>query len=52
MQEYRNQLCSTQNGGGESHSINVSKGFYRLNPYFLVQYFKSQAKADFKRVNL
>ncbi len=53
MQEYRNQLCSTQNGGGvESHSINVSKGFYRLNPYFLVQYFKSQVKADFKKVNL
>lgn len=51
MQEYRNQLCSTQNGG-ESHSINVSKGFYRLNPYFLVQYFKSQVKADFKKVNL
>ncbi|AEB93833.1 hypothetical protein LJP_1514c [Lactobacillus johnsonii DPC 6026] len=39
-------------GGGESHSINVSKGFYRLNPYFLVQYFKSQVKADFKKVNL
>lgn len=39
-------------GGGESHSINVSKGFCRLNPYFLVQYFKSQVKADFKRVNL
>lgn len=52
MQEYRNQLCSTQNGGGESNSINVSKGFCRLNPYFLVQYFKSQVKADFKRVNL
>ena len=52
MQEYRNQLCSTQNGWGESHSINVSKGFYRLNPYFLVQYFKSQVKADFKKVNL
>ena len=52
MQEYRNQLCSTQNGGGESHSIKVSKGFCRLNPYFLVQYFKSQVKADFKRVNL
>lgn len=52
MQEYRNQLCSTQNGGGKSHSINVSKGFCRLNPYFLVQYFKSQVKADFKRVNL
>lgn len=39
-------------GGVESHSINGSKGFYRLNPYFLVQYFKSQVKADSKRVNL
>lgn len=39
-------------GGIESHSVNVSKGFSTLNPYFLVQYIKSQVKDDFNRVIL
>lgn len=52
MQEFRNNTLISQNGGVESHSISVSKGFSSLNPYFLVQYLKSQVKDDFNRVIL
>lgn len=47
MQELRNNTLISLIGGVESHSINVSKGFSTLNPYFLVQYIKSQVKDDF-----
>ncbi|MDD7006137.1 MAG: hypothetical protein SPI42_09035 [Lactobacillus johnsonii] len=52
MQELRNDTLISLNGGVESHSVNVSKGFSTLNPYFLVQYIKSQVKDDFNRVIL
>lgn len=38
MQEVGNQTPRYQNGGVESNSISVSKGFGKLNPSFLVQY--------------
>lgn len=52
MPELRNDTLISLNGGVEGHSINVSKGFSTLNPYFLVQYIKSQVKDDFNRVIL
>lgn len=52
MQELRNDTLISLNGGGRKPSVNVSKGFSTLNPYFLVQYIKSQVKDDFNRVIL